>query len=241
VSSAEKALAELEAREYDCMIVDLILPGEDGVRLVEQVRANGKWGDLPIVVYTGKDLTKEEEQRLKKNTESIIVKTGAQSPDRLLHDTQLFLHRVTEKASTGNVQELFDVQRVTQDNLQGRKVLVVDDDVRNIFAITSVLETHKMEVVYAENGIAGIEALRQNPDIDVVLMDVMMPEMDGYETMKAIRRDPAHKSIPIIAITAKALKDDREKCITAGASDYLPKPVDAEKLLELISLWTRRS
>ena len=123
--------------------------------------------------------------------------------------------------------------------MNGKKILIVDDDVRNIFAVTSVLETHGLDVLYAENGKDGISALERNPDVDVVLMDVMMPEMDGYETMRAIRRDPAHKALPIIAITAKALKEDREKCIAAGASDYLPKPVDADKLLELIRLWAR--
>jgi HAMP domain-containing protein/CheY-like chemotaxis protein/signal transduction histidine kinase len=237
VTNAQEAIQQLESREYDCMVVDLILPGDDGIKLVEQVRSHDKWRNLPIVVYTGKDLTKEEERRLKKHTESVIVKTGTASPDKLLQDTGLFLHRVGAKSA--DAPELENIEKVPPDALEGRKVLVVDDDVRNIFAITSVLESHQMEVVYAENGRAGIDALRANPDIDVVLMDVMMPEMDGYETMKAIRRDPAHKSIPIIAITAKALKDDRDKCINAGASDYLPKPVDAEKLVQLISLWTK--
>jgi HAMP domain-containing protein/signal transduction histidine kinase/CheY-like chemotaxis protein len=237
VANGEAAIRQLESREYDCMVVDLILPGDDGVRLIEQVRSHEKWRDLPIIVYTGKDLTKDEENRLKKHTESVIVKTGAASPDKLLQDTGLFLHRVGAKSA--DLTELENIEKVPEGALEGRKVLVVDDDVRNIFAITSVLESHQMEVVYAENGRAGIDALRDNPDIDVVLMDVMMPEMDGYETMKAIRRDPAHKSIPIIAITAKALKDDRDKCINAGASDYLPKPVDAAKLVQLISLWTK--
>ena len=123
--------------------------------------------------------------------------------------------------------------------MNGKKILIVDDDVRNIFAVTSVLETHGLDVLYAENGKDGISALERNPDVDVVLMDVMMPEMDGYETMRAIRKDPNFKSLPIIAITAKALKEDREKCIVAGASDYLPKPVDPEKLIELIRLWAR--
>src|SRR3989449_11778840 len=130
-------------------------------------------------------------------------------------------------------------RREQGEKIDGRKVLVVDDDVRNIFAITSMLESNGLDVIYAENGKDGIQALERNPDVDVVLMDVMMPEMDGYETMRAIRRDPAHKALPIIAITAKALKDDREKCIQAGASDYLAKPVEADKLLELIRLWVR--
>jgi len=236
VSSAEEALAALERRDYDSMIVDLVLPGLDGVELIEKVRAHEKHRGLPIIVYTGKDLTKEEEQRLKRSAEAVIVESGARSSDRLLQETALFLHRVGEKAPTNGPAV---APKVRSEQLAGRKILVVDDDVRNIFAMTSALESHGMEVIYAENGKAGIEALREHDGIDVVLMDVMMPEMDGFETMKAIRRDPAQKSIPIIAITAKALKDDRDKCINAGASDYLPKPVDADKLVELISIWTR--
>jgi CheY-like chemotaxis protein len=134
-------------------------------------------------------------------------------------------------------KELLAGVREPEPQLEGKKVLVVDDDVRNIFALTSVLESYKMQVVYAENGRAGIEMLRKTPDIDIVLMDVMMPEMDGYETMKQIRKDPTFSDLPIIAVTAKALKDDREKCVAAGASDYLPKPVDPEKLMQLIRMW----
>ena len=135
-------------------------------------------------------------------------------------------------------RELLKERRAKEDEVSGKKVLIVDDDVRNIFALTSVLESHGLEVLYAENGKDGIDTLERNPDVDLVLMDVMMPEMDGYQTMRAIRGDPAHKALPIIAITAKALKEDREKCIQAGASDYLPKPVDATKLLDVIRLWT---
>jgi CheY-like chemotaxis protein len=240
VANAADALARLESNEFDCMVVDLVLPGQDGVKLIEQVRAKEKWQNLPIIVYTGKELTKDEERHLKKLTESVIVKSGVKSPDRLLHDTAMFLHRLEGDGAPAKLSEVFDVARIPDAELEGKKVLVVDDDVRNIFAITSVLESHRMDVIYAENGRAGIEALRASPDVDVVLMDVMMPEMDGYETMRAIRSDPSLKSVPIIAITAKALKDDRDKCINAGASDYLPKPVDAEKLIELIGLWAKR-
>src|SRR5262249_36185050 len=149
-----------------------------------------------------------------------------------------FLHRVDERMPEQS-RQILQESRNREDSVAGKKVLVIDDDVRNIFALTSVLESHGLEVLYAENGKDGIAVLERNPDVNLVLMDVMMPEMDGYETMKAIRKDPAHKALPIIAITAKALKEDRDKCIVAGASDYLPKPVDTDKLLQLIRLWAR--
>jgi CheY-like chemotaxis protein len=236
VNTAEAALTELKAHEYDCMVVDLILANEDGARLVEEVKANPKHQDLPIIVYTQKDLTDTEEQSLKKYAHSIIMKSGAQSTERLLQDTSLFLHRVDAETP----KRAKTVMRDKKDRLQslkGRTVLVVDDDVRNIFAMSSVLENRGLRVLYAENGKDGIETLAKNPNVDVVLMDLMMPEMDGYETMRAIRNDPKHKSLPIIAVTAKALKEDRDKCLAAGASGYLPKPVDIEKLFELIGLW----
>src|SRR5438128_12300845 len=175
---------------------------------------------------------------LKQFAESVILKSGAASPAKLLSDTAIFLHRIDEKLPERSRKILQGI-RAEEETIAGKKVLVVDDDVRNIFALTSVLETHGLEVLYAENGKDGIDSLERNPDVDLVLMDVMMPEMDGYETMRAIRRDPAHKSLPIIAITAKALKEDKDRCIQAGASDYLAKPVEADKLLELIRLWVR--
>jgi CheY-like chemotaxis protein len=234
----EEALARLEEREFDCVVLDLLLADVDGGKLLEDIKTQLRFKELPVVVYTGKDLQKKEEQRLKKYAESVVLKSGASSPEKLLSDTALFLHRVEALLPEG-AKELLREQREVDDRIVGRKVLIVDDDVRNIFALTSVLESHGLEVLHAENGRDGIEALERNPDVNVVLMDVMMPEMDGYETMRAIRADPEHKSLPIIAITAKALKEDREKCINAGASDYLPKPVDADKLMELIKLWTR--
>jgi CheY-like chemotaxis protein len=206
--------------------------------MLEEMKTQEKFKDIPVVVYTGKELSKKEESRLKKYAESVILKSGAASPEKLLSDTALFLHRLEEKLPD-RAKELLRAQREEGEKMSGKKVLVVDDDVRNIFAVTSVLESHGLDVLYAENGRDGIAVLDRNPDVDVVLMDVMMPEMDGYETMRAIRNDPARKALPIIAITAKALKEDREKCIQAGASDYLPKPVDSDKLLELIRLWAR--
>ncbi|HUJ25699.1 MAG TPA: response regulator, partial [Myxococcales bacterium] len=233
-----EALKLLDEGVFDTVVLDLILPDQDGMKLLEEIKTQPRFRDLPVVVYTGKELAQREEQRLKKYAESVILKSGVASPEKLLSDTALFLHRVEEKLPE-NAKNLLKRSREEGDKVSGKKVLIVDDDVRNIFALTSVLESHEVEVLYAENGKDGIEALERNPDVDVVLMDIMMPEMDGYETMKHIRRDPAHKALPIIAITAKALPSDREKCIQAGASDYLPKPVDADKLLELIRLWAR--
>ena len=239
VASSRETFQQLETGDFDTVVLDLLLVNDDGGRLLEDIKTQSRFQDIPVVVYTGKDLSKKEEARLKKYAESVILKSGPSSPEKLLSDTALFLHRVEEKLPA-EAKEILRGNREEGEKMNGKKVLIVDDDVRNIFAVTSVLETQGLEVIYAENGKDGISALERNPDVDVVLMDVMMPEMDGYETMRAIRRDPSHKALPIIAITAKALKEDRERCIQAGASDYLPKPVEADKLLELIRLWARR-
>jgi HAMP domain-containing protein/signal transduction histidine kinase/DNA-binding response OmpR family regulator len=238
VNSGEAALQELESGDFDCVVLDLVLADVDGSKLLEQIKTQPRFRDLPVVVYTAKELSKKEEARLKKFAESVILKSGAASPEKLLSDTAIFLHRIDERLPEHSRKVLQGI-RASEEAISGKKVLVVDDDVRNIFALTSVLESHGLEVLYAENGKDGIAALERNPDVDLILMDVMMPEMDGYETMKAIRKDPAYKALPIIAITAKALKEDRDKCIVAGASDYLPKPVDTDKLLQLIRLWAR--
>ncbi len=234
--TAEEALAMLDGGEFDCMVVDLVLPGDDGIQLIEKVRARPKYRELPVIVYTGKELTPTDEEALKKYTQSVILKSAVHSPERLLSETALFLHRV-ESTLPERSRAVLEASRRGDGSIVGRKVLVVDDDVRNIFAMTSVLEASGLEVIYAETGQAGIDALAQDPSIDVVLMDVMMPGMDGYETIRAIRANPVLRGKPIIAITAKALKDDRDKCLGAGASDYLPKPVDTQKLLDLIRLW----
>jgi CheY-like chemotaxis protein len=232
------ALKALRAGPYDLMVLDLRLPDISGFELIERLKKELGEVDLPIIVYTGRALTKREERELKKVTHSVIVK-DAGSPERLLQEAMLFLHQ--------SVGRLTEVQRrmleeaiVEQPLLAGKTVLIVDDDVRNIFALTSVLERYNMKVVYAENGKEGLESLGASPDTDIVLMDVMMPGMDGYETMRAIRRQDAFKELPIIALTAKAMKGDREKCIEAGASDYIPKPVDVEQLLSLLRVWLYR-
>jgi HAMP domain-containing protein/CheY-like chemotaxis protein/signal transduction histidine kinase len=237
VSSGEEALKQLEETQFDCLVIDLMLPDMDGIKLVEEVKTQARFRDLPIVVYTGKELSAKDEARLKRYTGSVILKSGTKSPDQLLGDTALFLHRLDHNLPPRARQALAQRGNPENEGLTGKKVLVVDDDMRNIFALTSVLENQGLQVSFAENGRAAIEALKKDPEVDVVLMDIMMPEMDGYETMRAIRQDLRLSRLPIIAVTAKALKDDREKCMAAGASDYLPKPVDTDKLIELIRLW----
>ena len=236
VDSAEKALAELaSAKHYDCVVLDLGLHDMSGFDFLEKVKSTPGKAELPIIVYTGKELTSAEETRIKKYAETIIVK-DVRSPERLLDETALFLHRVEAKLPEQKrrmLEQLHDADAV----IAGKKVLVVDDDVRNIFSLTSVLEDHGMVVRFAENGKDAIKALEEDPIVDAVLMDVMMPEMDGYETTRAIRRKNEFKSLPIIALTAKAMKGDREKCIAAGASDYITKPVDTEQLLSLLRVW----
>jgi CheY-like chemotaxis protein len=238
VGSAEEAMARLKEEHFDCMVLDLGLPGTTGFDLLEQVKNQPDLRNLPIIIYTGKDLSKQEETRLKKYAKTIIIK-DAKSPERLLDETALFLHRVQANLPEPKrrvLEKLHSVDAV----FAGKRVLVVDDDVRNIFAITSVLESSGMNVLFAENGKEGIELLQKNPEVNLVLMDVMMPGMDGYETMKAIRKLGDFKNLPIIALTAKAMKGDREKCLDAGASDYITKPVDPDQLLSLMRVWLYR-
>ncbi|MFL6213561.1 MAG: response regulator, partial [Blastocatellia bacterium] len=235
VASGEEALQALRETPYDCMVLDLGLPGMNGFELIEKVKSEVGSIDLPIIVYTGKELSKAEETELKRVAETVIIK-DVKSMERLLDETALFLHRVEANLPEPK-RRMLEQLHMTDSVISGKKVLVVDDDIRNIFAITSALERHQMQVVYAENGRNAIEMLEQSPDIDVVLMDVMMPEMDGYEAMSEIRRNSQYKTLPIIALTAKAMKGDREKCIEAGASDYITKPIDIAQLLSLLRVW----
>ena len=235
VATGAEALEALRTNRFDCIVLDLGLPDMSGLELIEQIKQENSLGYLPIIVYTGKELTPQEETELRRLSDTIIVK-DVRSPERLLDETALFLHRVQENLP--NRQRVILEQVQQQDPvLSGKKVLIVDDDIRNIFALTSMLERYQMEILYAENGRDGIELLQSNPDIDIVLMDVMMPEMDGYETMQTIRQMEAFNTLPMIALTAKAMKGDREKCIEAGASDYITKPVDVEQLLSLLRVW----
>ena len=238
VGSGAEALTALQAQTFDCMVLDLGLPDMTGFALIEKIQKELGLSGLPIIVYTGKDLTPQEETELRRVSESIIVK-DVKSPERLLDETALFLHRVEVDLPESKRQMLQQVHQ-TDAVLAGKGVLIVDDDVRNIFALTSILERQRMRVVYAENGRQAIARLQSTPGIDVVLMDIMMPEMDGYETMRAIHQIDTFTSLPIIALTAKAMKGDREKCIEAGASDYIPKPVDTEQLLSLLRVWLYR-
>ena len=192
-----------------------------------------------MIVYTGQDLTRREETRLKKYADTIIVK-DVRSPERLLDETSLFLHRVEGKLPQEK-RRMLEQLHSAEEVFNHKKILIVDDDVRNVFALTSVLESHGMEVMYAENGEEGIDLLQRHPEIDLVLMDIMMPGMDGYETMRAIRSEEGFKQLPIISLTAKAMKGDREKCIEAGASDYVSKPVDLDQLLAVLRVQLERS
>ncbi|HEV3080402.1 MAG TPA: response regulator, partial [Gemmataceae bacterium] len=238
VATGEEALAVLRNNRFDCMVLDLTLPDMSGFDLINKMKKQAELHDLPIIIYTGRDLTKEEETELARLADAAIIKDVA-SPGRLLDETALFLHRVEAnlpEAKKRILRQIHDTDPV----LAGRKVLIVDDDLRNIFALTCTLERHQMEVLHAENGRTGIEVLRGTPGIDIVLMDIMMPEMDGYETMRTIRKIEEFKALPIIALTAKAMKGDREKCVEAGASDYIAKPVNAEQLLSLLRVWLYR-
>ncbi|MGV3772864.1 MAG: HAMP domain-containing protein [Verrucomicrobiales bacterium] len=238
VSTAQEALAKLKEGHFDCMVLDLGLPDMSGFQLMEEMKKEPSLRTLPIIVYTGRDLTKKEETQLKRVAKTIIVK-DVRSPERLLDETALFLHRVQSKLPDRQ-RQMLEKLRGTDEMLDGKKVLVVDDDIRNIFAMTSLLERHNMLVSSAENGKDAIDVLRQHDDIDIVLMDIMMPEMDGYDTIHEIRKLPKFKSLPILALTAKAMKGDREKCIEAGASDYISKPVDTEQLLSILRIWLHR-
>jgi HAMP domain-containing protein/CheY-like chemotaxis protein/signal transduction histidine kinase len=238
VASGEEGLTALAEKSYDCVVVDLGLPDMSGFDVIEKIRTELKLDELPVVVYTARDLTAEESAKLGRLAEAVIVK-DLESVDRLLDETALFLHRV-ESSLPEEKRTAWREHTNGDELLAGREVLIVDDDIRNIFALTSLLEQHDMKVRYAESGPAGIELLESNPSIELALVDIMMPGMDGYEVMRNIRGSTQHSKLPIIAVTAKAMKGDREKCIEAGASDYITKPIDTEQLLSLLRVWVRR-
>jgi CheY-like chemotaxis protein len=217
------------------MVLDLKLPQRGGFELLEQIKQDDRFALTPVIVYTGKELTQRETTKLRKLADTIVVK-DASSPERLLDETALFLHRVERKLPQEKrrlLEQLHSAEEVFKD----KKIVIVDDDVRNVFALTSVLEAHGMEVLYAENGREGIELLGRTEEVDLILMDIMMPELDGYETTRAIRAEEAFKQLPLICLTAKAMKGDREKAIAGGASDYITKPVDTDQLLSLMRVW----
>jgi HAMP domain-containing protein/CheY-like chemotaxis protein len=233
--SGRQALELLRSRKFDCAILDLKLPDISGFDLLGEIQADPRLRDVPIVVFTGRELSADEETELRTRAKSIVLK-GVQSPERLLDETALFLHRKVSRLPEAK-QRMIEKLHDSDEPLRERKVLVVDDDVRNIFALNSLLERHGMNVITATNGHDAIKLLDSNPDLSLILMDVMMPEMDGYETMRRIRDIPAFRRLPIISLTAKAMKGDREKCLQAGASDYVAKPVNTEQLLSLVRMW----
>ncbi|HEU4614458.1 MAG TPA: response regulator, partial [Kofleriaceae bacterium] len=239
VSSGEVALQTLAERPYDCVVLDLRLPGMSGFELIEQIKSDPQHRRLPVIVYTGRDLTDADRQRLHGLAQTVIIK-DVTTMERLLDETALFLHRVEANLPERKQRVLRRLAK-NDPQLAERTVLVVDDDLRNIFALTSLLEGHKMNVLYAENGKRALAKLEENPRIDIVLMDIMMPEMDGYEALRRIRERDEWKTLPVIALTAKAMKGDREKCLEAGASDYITKPVDADQLLSLLRVWLYQS
>jgi CheY-like chemotaxis protein/signal transduction histidine kinase/HAMP domain-containing protein len=238
VGSGRAALAAMRESRFDCIVLDLRLPDISGFDLLSEIHADPALHDIPVVVFTGKELSDAENAQLKKVAKSVVIK-GAQSPERLLDETALFLHRVIADLPASKRRMLESLHN-TDEALVGKRMLVVDDDVRNIFALSSVLERHGMQVAAASTGQEAITLLQKTPDIALVLMDIMMPEMDGYETTRAIREDARFRALPIVALTAKAMKGDREKCLEAGASDYLAKPVNTEQLLSVLRQWLHR-
>src|SRR6266849_2017236 len=238
VSTGSEALAAVSKEQFDCVVLDLRLPDMSGFDVLEQLRDTPALSDLPVVVFTGKELSPDEDARLHTLARSVVVK-GVESPERLLDETALFLHRVVADLPPEKQRMLEQLHR-SDDALVGKKVLVVDDDVRNIFALSSVLERRGMTVLTAGTGREAIATIESTPDVSIVLMDIMMPEMDGYATMQVIRRNVLFRRLPIIALTAKAMKGDREKCLEAGASEYLAKPVNTEQLLSSLRMWLHR-
>jgi CheY-like chemotaxis protein len=209
-----------------------------GFDVLEEIRDDAALCDVPVVVFTGRELSPEEDAQLHTMARSVVVK-GVESPERLLDETALFLHRVVTNLPPEK-QRMLDRLHSSDEDLVGRTVLLVDDDARNIFALSSMLERRGMKVLTATTGSEAISAIRARADVAIVLMDIMMPEMDGYETMQVVRADPAFRRLPIIALTAKAMKGDREKCLEAGASDYLAKPVNTDQLLSALRMWLHR-
>ncbi|MFZ1046929.1 MAG: response regulator, partial [Pseudolabrys sp.] len=232
------ALAALRRHPADCVVLDLRLPDMSGFEVLEQLSADEALSEVPVVVFTGRELSAEEDARLHTMARSIVVK-GVESPERLLDETALFLHRVVTDLPVEK-QRMLERLTTSDEDLVSRTVLLVDDDARNIFALSSVLERRGMRVLTATTGNEAIKLIESNNDIAIVLMDIMMPEMDGYQTMEEIRKNANFRRLPIIALTAKAMKGDREKCLDAGASDYLAKPVNTEQLLSALRSWLHR-
>ncbi|MEO8797767.1 MAG: response regulator, partial [Polyangiaceae bacterium] len=218
-----------------CVVTDLTLPDATGFELLEKMGMGDQTSFPPVIVYTGRSLTQEEETHLRKYSSSIIVK-GARSPERLLDEVTLFLHRV-ESDLPPERRRMLKEARDREELFDGRQIMIVEDDVRNIFALSNILEPKGAKVVVARNGREALEVLAKTPDVDLVLMDIMMPEMDGLTCMREIRKESKWAKLPIVALTAKAMRDDQERCLEAGANDFITKPVDVEMLLSLLRVW----
>ena len=235
-SEVSDGLESLNKSEIDCVILDMGIPDKHAYEILEGVKKTPGLENLPVIVFTGKSLSLKEEVKIKKYTDSIIVKT-AHSYQRMLDEVSLFLHLVEESKDSDGKKESYKKLNLLNNVLFDKTVLIVDDDVRNIYSLTKALEVFKMNVITAFDGKEAIKALEENPNTDIVLLDMMMPNMDGYETAEKIRSNPKHLTLPLIAVTAKAMTGDREKCIKAGASDYITKPVDIDQLLSLLRVW----
>ena len=232
------ALQRLREESVDCVVLDLKLPDMSGFEVLDKIRDEAALCDLPVVVFTGRELSVDEDAKLRTMARSVVVK-GVESPERLLDETALFLHRVVADLPAAK-QRMLERLHSSDEDLIRRTALMVDDDARNIFALSSVLERRGMEVLTASTGSEALAVLNARSDVAIVLMDIMMPGMDGYETIQAIRAKPGFRRLPILALTAKAMKGDREKCLEAGASDYLAKPVNVEQLLSALRMWLHR-
>jgi CheY-like chemotaxis protein len=234
LNKGSDAISMLKNERVDCMILELKLKDMSGFELLKKLKEENIYG-LPVIIHTDKVLTQDDDIELRRFAESIIIK-GSRSVERLLAETTLFLHDLDSKIEESKIKAIKS-EREKESSFQNKKILIVDDDMRNVFALTSLLEEKGMKVVVGRNGKEGIQRLNQNSDINLILMDIMMPEMDGYLAMEEIRKIEKYRKIPMIALTAKAMKDDRQKCIEAGASDYLTKPLDIDKLTSLLRVW----
>jgi CheY-like chemotaxis protein len=234
---AQEAMELIRTNDYDCIILDLVLPDAEGMEIIRELEENKSDVETALIIYSAKDISKKELLKLNKFANQIILKSS-HSLDQLVDQAALFLHRVHKEMSqemSGRIESYY----LREDVLNGKTVLIVDDDVRNLFALTTVLERYNITVLSAESGKEAMDILNHTRNIDMVLMDIMMPEMDGYETMKHIRQEPKNKNLTIIAVTAKAMKGDRQKCIESGASDYITKPVNVDQLTALMRVWLK--
>jgi CheY-like chemotaxis protein len=233
--AVDDAIHSLKNDRTNCVILDMGIPDQKAYDTLEQVRSTPGLENLPIIIFTGKSLSQAEELRIKQYADSIVVKT-AHSYKRILDEVSLFLH-LMEKGAKDETSRKYHKLGALDEVLKNKTVLIADDDMRNIFSLTKALEKYKMNVIAAVDGKDALQKLKSNPEVDIVLMDMMMPEMDGYESTSTIRKDPKFRNLPVIAVTAKAMMGDRAKCINAGASDYITKPVDIDQLLSLLRVW----